>query len=66
MVRNNTVSNRTASNMLVNNNISFVIGHDDTDKEVGSTVFVRVRACVCACVQCSVFLDLRKPYVSIP
>ena len=60
MVLNNTVSNRTASNMLVNNIISFVIGHDDTDKEVGSTVFVRVR------VQCSVFVDLRKPYDSIP
>ncbi|XP_065888443.1 tyrosine-protein kinase RYK-like [Dysidea avara] len=38
MVRNNTVSNRTASNMLVNNNISFVIGHDDTDKEWGYRV----------------------------
>ncbi|XP_065888447.1 uncharacterized protein [Dysidea avara] len=38
MVLNNTVSNRTASNMLVNNIISFVIGHDDTDKEWGYRV----------------------------
>lgn len=44
-MNNNVPSNRTATNMLVKDSLSFIIGHNDTIFEVGMWVW-----CVCVCV----------------